>query len=72
MGIETPTGKVGLMDVTAVAKLLGCSVRHVYRLADTGRMPMPLRLGRLVRWRRDDLVKWISAGCPSTATAVAS
>lgn len=28
-----------LLDVRAVASLLGCSQRHVYRLADAGRLP---------------------------------
>lgn len=55
-----------LLDVKAVALLLGgCSTRHVYRLADSGRMPPPIRLGSLVRWRRAELEAWIGAGCPS-------
>ena len=38
-----------LLDVRAVAELLGgCSTRHVFRLADAGRMPRPIRLGSLV------------------------
>ena len=53
-----------LLDVRAVATLLDCSARHVYRLADAGRMPQPVKLGALVRWRRKDLSDWIDAGCP--------
>jgi excisionase family DNA binding protein len=53
-----------LLDVRAVAHLLGCSSRHVYRLADSGRMPPPVRVGALVRWRRTDLDNWLAAGCP--------
>ena len=52
-----------LLDVRAVAALLGCSARHVYRLADRGAMPPPLRLGTLVRWRRQDLDAWLAGGC---------
>src|SRR5262249_46327756 len=52
-----------LLDVRAVAALLGCSPRHVYRLADAGRMPAPVRLGALVRWRRQDLDAWLADGC---------
>ena len=37
-----------LLDVQAVAELLGCSTRHVYRLSDAGRLPAPVRLGTLV------------------------
>ena len=50
----------------AVAKMLDCSVRHVYRLADADRMPRPLKLGTLCRWRADEIRQWVAAGCPST------
>jgi excisionase family DNA binding protein len=53
-----------LLDVRGVAGLLGCSVRHVYRMADGGRMPAPLKLGALVRWRRADLERWLDQGAP--------
>jgi excisionase family DNA binding protein len=58
-----------LLDVRAVAALLDCSPRHVFRLADTGAMPPPVRVGRLVRWRRADLEAWLAAGCPATEGA---
>jgi excisionase family DNA binding protein len=58
-----------LLDVQAVAALLDCSPRHVYRLSDSGRMPTPLKLGALVRWRRQDLDTWLAGGCkPIRAT----
>ena len=53
-----------LLNVKDVADLLSCSPRTIYRLADSGRMPHPLRLGTLVRWRRSDLYAWLDAGCP--------
>jgi excisionase family DNA binding protein len=52
-----------LLDVRGVAALLGCSERHVYRLTDAGKMPSPVRLGSLVRWRRQDIEEWIASGC---------
>ena len=56
-----------LLDVRAVALLLGgCSIRHVHRLADAGKMPPRVKLGSLVRWRRAEVLDWISAGCPPT------
>jgi excisionase family DNA binding protein len=55
--------QAALLDVGQVAELLNCSERHVYRLSDAGRMPAPVRLGALVRWRRDALDAWISGGC---------
>jgi excisionase family DNA binding protein len=53
-----------LLDVKAVAALLNCSQRTVYRLADAGKMPAPLHLGALVRWPSDVLMDWIKSGCP--------
>ena len=60
---------VRLLDVKAVAAMCSLSGRHVYRLADSGRMPRPLKLGGAVRWDRDTIEQWIAAGCPSVATS---
>ena len=55
---------IGTYDVAAIATLLGCSSRHVRRLAESGRMPQPIRtIGRLLRWRRADVDAWIAGGC---------
>ena len=56
--------QAALLDVEAVAGLLSCSTRHVYRLADAGRMPRPVKLGALVRWRCSEIEVWIAEGCP--------
>lgn len=54
-----------LLDVQAVAEMLGCSTRHVYRLSDAGKMPAPVKLGSLVRWSASAIREWIDQGCPS-------
>lgn len=54
-----------LLDVRAMARLLDCSIRHVYRLTDSGRMPRPVKLGSLVRWDRAVIGAWIAQGCPT-------
>ena len=59
-----PAEEVRLLDVKAVARFLSCSARHVYRLADSGRMPRPQKLGALVRWDRIELEKWLADDCP--------
>jgi excisionase family DNA binding protein len=64
-----PAALPALLDVRAVAALLDCSPRHVYRMADAGRMPTPVRVGALVRWRRSDLDAWIAGGCKPCRTA---
>ena len=61
---DTPQ-RPALLTVHEVADLLHCSARTVYRLADSGRMPRPVRLGALVRWRRATINDWIDAGCPA-------
>lgn len=68
MTTTTPeqTSPAELLDVKGVAALLACSKRHIFRLADAGRMPRPVRLGTLVRWRKAEVLDWISAGCPPT------
>lgn len=53
-----------LLDVNAIAALLGASSRTVRRLADSGRMPRPVSLGRVIRWRRTEIEEWIRDGCP--------
>jgi len=54
---------VKLLDVQAVAEMLGCSPRHVYRLSDSGRMPASIKLGTLVRWSKSSIEEWIFTGC---------
>ena len=61
--VDRPLG--ALLDVGTVAAMLSCSARHVYRLADADRLPRPVKLGSLVRWRADEIAEWIAAGCPA-------
>jgi len=53
-----------LLTVKDVAKMLTVSVRTVWTWRDMGRLPAPVRIGRCVRWRRQDIEKWIEQGCP--------
>lgn len=65
-----PAISAELLDVKSVAVLLGgCSTRHVYRLADAGRMPKPIKLGTLVRWHRSAVLSWIDGGCQPIRSA---
>jgi predicted DNA-binding transcriptional regulator AlpA len=48
-----------LIDADAVAAVLACCVRHVHRMAAAGRLPAPLRIGQLVRWRAGTLRAWL-------------
>ena len=64
-GEPAPAQLAGMLNVGDVAKMLRCSARTVYRLADAGSMPRPVKLGALARWNRAAIESWIAAGCPS-------
>lgn len=53
-----------LIPVREVARIMNVSTRSVWRLLSAGKLPRPLRIGGAVRWRRDDLERWIADGCP--------
>jgi predicted DNA-binding transcriptional regulator AlpA len=53
-----------LIGVRVVAQLYSCSERHVWRAADAGLIPPPLRVGRIVRWRIGTIRDHIRDGCP--------
>ena len=58
-------GKGGgvLLSAGDVARLLGCGVRSIWRWSDSGLLPRPLALGRLKRWRRNEIERWAENGC---------
>lgn len=60
----TPDAAPALIDVEAVAAMLSVSRRHIYSLANAGRMPRPRKIGRLVRWSRSEIHSWVADGCP--------
>lgn len=53
-----------LIDVHEVARLTQISERTIWRLRSAELMPQPVRLGGSVRWRREEILCWISEGCP--------
>ena len=51
-----------LLDVSALAELLGISVGTVYNLHRTGRLPRPFKLGGgdgLLRWHPEVVTLWL-------------
>lgn len=53
-----------LIDAEEVSRLLGISPRTVWRLKDRGKLPKPVSIGSLVRWRKAEINERIAAGCP--------
>jgi excisionase family DNA binding protein len=47
-----------------VADLLQVSLRQVWVMRDSGAIPAPFQVGRLVRWSRAVVDGWIASGCP--------
>ena len=52
-----------LLKVAEVAALLKVSTRQIWKLAASGRLPTPVRLGRSVRWRAADIDAFVERGC---------
>ena len=59
----TMNSEVRLVDAKAVAKLLDISERQLYRLADSGRVPWGIKIGRLRRWNVAEIEQFILTGC---------
>ncbi len=53
-----------LLPARKAAALCGMSLR-TWRIWDAaGHVPMPLRIGRSMFWRAEELREWVAAGCP--------
>lgn len=50
-----------LLPVDQVAQMLGLGVRTVWRLTSARRLAAPVRIGRAVRWRRQDVLEFVDA-----------
>ncbi len=46
-----------------IAAKLKVSEKQVRRWGDSGAMPKPIRLGRIVRWNAQAIDDWIAGGC---------
>jgi predicted DNA-binding transcriptional regulator AlpA len=53
-----------LLDAAGAAKLVSVSTRHWLRLADRGKAPAGIHLGRRRLWSREEIETWIRNGCP--------
>lgn len=49
-----------LLDTKQVAEMLRVSIKTVRRKIDSGELPKPRRMGRLLRWRLCDIERYIS------------
>ena len=57
------------LDIVALAEQLQVSRTTVKRWHKSGTMPAGIRIGpRLLRWDREQIQRWIEAGCPACDT----
>ncbi len=63
----SPSASVDPLLLTALqaAALCGKSPRTWRSWHSAGWVPAPLRIGRSLLWRRDELIAWVAAGCPT-------
>jgi excisionase family DNA binding protein len=54
-----PKGEAMLLDVGAVAQLCTVSSQTIRRLHGRGQFPEAVRIGRSVRWHRDEVMSWL-------------
>ncbi len=53
-----------LLSAKELARTLSLSKRQIFRLNISGKLPAPVKIGGSVRWRADEIMGWIAAGCP--------
>ena len=63
MSTDQTTTTSATYTVADLARLMQCSERHVWRLADAGKVPGRIAgLGRLVRFSAAAVDSWLSSG----------
>lgn len=53
-----------LIDREQLARYLGLRPDQILTFKDAGRLPLPIRLGRTVRWSVAEVREWVEAGWP--------
>lgn len=57
-----------LLSAKNLARLLNVSVRQVWRLNSSAKLPKAIRIGGSVRWAESTISKWLAKGAPDRAT----
>lgn len=53
-----------LLSAAETARMLGIGRTALYALHSSGRLPLPVKLGGRVLWRRDEISAWVSCEPP--------
>ena len=57
-----------LVSAEEAAIMCGMSKSAFIRLSNSGKAPAGIKLERLRRWRKREILAWIAAGCPVMTT----
>lgn len=64
---STPVNLPELLTIRELAKALKLSPRSIWRLVRNRQLPLPIRIGGSIRWRAEDISRWIAQGCNGTS-----
>ena len=53
-----------LLTKSQMSKLLGRTIRTIYRWESQGRIPSSANVGNQRMWVRDEIMHWIDSSCP--------
>lgn len=53
-----------MITARQLAVILRVSKRQVWRMLSARRVPQPIRIGNVVRWRMAEIEQWVADGCP--------
>jgi len=56
-----------LVGAAGAARLLCLASSTIYAMHTEGKIPRPVRVGRKLLWRVDELRRWVEAACPGRA-----
>lgn len=59
------TKQATLVNANDLAGMLSISVRHVWRMKASGKLPKTVKVGGCVRWLLKDIELFLELGCPS-------
>lgn len=60
-----------LHDIKFFAEQFGCSPRKIQLLVAAGEFPAPIRIGRLIRWRKEEVAAWVQSRAEAAAAQAA-
>jgi len=61
---EPPVNSILLLSADQAAQQLGIGRSLFWTMHSSGKLPLPIKLGRRTLWRRGELESWVNAGCP--------